>query len=471
MRESRSGLIAGLAVVAGLLAAMAMFINVADYDMAVAAVVALVLVVVSYPVFQRLGRTDDDPLLPRMLIGALVAKLGFSVVRYWVVNTLYGGAGDSLRYDRDGWLFAQAVRHGSLLPSIPSIDTVVASTRNIIKLTGYVYAVIGRSMHGGYFFYAWLAFLGCLIFARGARRAFPELDQRRYLLLVLFWPSLLFWPSSIGKDAVMVFLLGVAFYGASLLLGPRARLVGAVPFVLAIGGMMLVRSHVALMAAAALTVALVFAFVGGDRVPRRGRGRMVRVAALVATVAVAAVASAQTTRFFSEEAGRTTDTKDALELTKERTQEGGSEFEPIVVGNALDIPAATVSVVVRPFPWEVKSGGMALAAVEGAAVALLFALSWRRLRRWPGSAWRRPILIFAVIYVLLFVVGFSAIGNAGILARQRVQMFPMLFLPLAVPVARWWKSEQVTPSAEMDTLSEKQAPTGSIGAMSAAGRR
>lgn len=471
MRESRAGLIAGLAVVAGLLAAMAMFINVADYDMAVAAVVALVLVVASYPVFQWLGRADDDPLLPRILIGALVAKLGFSVVRYWVVNTLYGGAGDSLRYDHDGWLFAQAVRHGSLLPSIPSIDTVEAGTRNIIKLTGYVYAVIGRSMHGGYFFYAWLAFLGCLIFARGARRAFPELDQGRYLVLVLFWPSLLFWPSSIGKDAVMVFLLGVAFYGASLLLAPRARLVGAVPFALAIGGMMLVRSHVALMAAAALTVALVFAFVGGDRVPRRGRGRTVRVAALVATVAVASVASAQTTRFFSEEAGRTTDTKDALELTKERTQEGGSEFEPIVVGNALDLPAAAVSVVVRPFPWEVKSGGMALAAAEGAAAALLFALSWRRLRRWPGSAWRRPILIFAVIYVLLFVVGFSAIGNAGILARQRVQMFPMLFLPLAVPVARWWKSEQVTPSAQMDALSEKEAPTGSIGEMSAAGRR
>jgi len=471
VRESRAGLIAGLAVVAGLLAAMAMFINVADYDMAVAAVVALVLVVASYPVFQWLGRADDDPLLPRILIGALVAKLGFSVVRYWVVNTLYGGAGDSLRYDHDGWLFAQAVRHGSLLPSIPSIDTVEAGTRNIIKLTGYVYAVIGRSMHGGYFFYAWLAFLGCLIFARGARRAFPELDQRRYLLLVLFWPSLLFWPSSIGKDAVMVFLLGVAFYGASLLLGPRARLVGAVPFVAAVGGMMLIRDHVAMMAAVALALALVFAFFGGDRAPRSGRRRVVRIVALAATVVIAAVASSQTARFFGEQTGGATDVKSALELTEERTQQGGSEFDPFIVGNALDLPAAAVSVVARPFPWEVKSGGMALAAAEGAAVALLFVLSWRRLRRWPGSAWRRPILIFAVIYVLLFVVGFSAIGNAGILARQRVQMFPMLFLPLAVPVARWWKPDRVAQSAHLDALSEKEAPTGSIGEMSAAGLR
>lgn len=462
---------AGLIAMAGLLAGMAVFINVASYNVTAAVVVALVLVVVSYPVFQRLGRADDDPGLARILVSALVAKLGFALVRYWVVARLYGGSGDSIRYDHDGWHFADAVRHGSLVPSIPSIDTVEAGTRNIIKLTGYVYSVTGRSIFGGYFFYAWLAFLGCLLFVRGARRAFPELDERRYLLLVLFWPSLLFWPSSIGKDAVMVFLLGVAFYGASLLLGPRARLVGAVPFVLAIGGMMLVRSHVALMAAAALTVALVFAFVGGDRVPRRGRGRMVRVAALVATVAVAAVASAQTTRFFSEEAGRTTDTKDALELTKERTQEGGSEFEPIVVGNALDIPAATVSVVVRPFPWEVKSGGMALAAAEGAAVALLFALSWRRLRRWPGSAWRRPILVFAVIYVLLFVVGFSAIANAGILARQRVQMFPMLFLPLVVPVTQWWNRGDVALSVQANTLSSQAGETGSIGAMSAAGRR
>lgn len=441
MHERRAGLVTGLVVMAAVLLAMAAFINVANYDMTVAVVVAAVLLVVSYPVFQRLARADGDTRLARLFVAALVAKLAFSLVRLLVVSRLYGGAGDSLRYDHDGWIFAQAVRGGSLFPAIPSIDAVVAGTRNVIKLTGYVYAVIGRSIHGGYFCFAGLAFWGCVLFARGARRAFPELDQRRYLLLVLFWPSLLFWPSSIGKDAVMVFLLGVAFYGASLLLGPRARLIGAVPFVAATGGMMLIRSHVALMAAVALGLALVFAFIGGDRMPRRGRGRLVRVAALVAVVAAAAVASSQTARFFGEEAEGASDAESALELTRERTTVGGSEFEPIVVDNLFDLPAATVSVVVRPFPWEISGGGTALSSLEGAAAALLFLLSWRRLRRWPGSAWRRPILVFAAAYVLLFVVGFSAIGNAGILARQRVQMLPLLLLPLAVPTTRWWRAD------------------------------
>lgn len=469
MHESRSEFVAGLAVVGGLLAAMAVLINVASYNVAVAALVALVLVVVSYPVFQWLGRADDDPGLARLLMGALVAKFGFSLVRYWVVTALYGGSSDSLRYSSDGWLFARAVRGGSLFPAIPSIDTVEAGTRNIIKLTGYLFSVTGRSIFAGYFFYSWLAFLGCLLFARGARRAFPELDQRRYLLLVLFWPSLLFWPSSIGKDAVMLFFLGLAFYGASLLLGPRARLVGAVPFVAAAGGMLLVRDHVALMAALALAMALVFAFLGGDRAPRRGRRRVVRVAALVAVVVVASVASTQTARFFGEETGGATDLESALELTKERTQQGGSEIDPIIVGNVLDLPAATVSVVVRPFPWEVNSGGTALSAMEGAAVALAFVLSWRRLRRWPGSAWRRPILVFAAAYVLLFVVGFSAIGNAGILARQRVQMLPLLFLALAVPVTRWWDRAADTVESHdsrSTTLSGSAGTVRSIGAAS-----
>ena len=36
------------------------------------------------------------------------------------------------------------------------------------------------------------------------------MTRRRYALLVLFLPSLLFWPSSIGKEAWMTLALGLA---------------------------------------------------------------------------------------------------------------------------------------------------------------------------------------------------------------------------------------------------------------------
>ncbi|MCB1258394.1 MAG: hypothetical protein KDB26_14885, partial [Microthrixaceae bacterium] len=197
---------------------------------------------------------------------------------------------------------------------------------------------------------------------------------------------------------------------------------------------------VALMAVLAVMVATTFAFVGGEHVEKAAkRGRIVRLIGLITMVLLASTAATQTTRFFSEEAGQTTSTKEALERTVKQTQIGGSKFQPIVVTSPVQIPAAAVSVLFRPFPWEAHGAGTLVSAAEGSALALLFVSSWKRLRRWPMSAWRRAILLYGFVYSLMFVVAFSSIGNAGILARQRSQMLPLLFLALAVPADRWWQ--------------------------------
>lgn len=436
----RSIVIVGLALLSVLLCGAAVFINVGTYDIAIGGLMAVVIVVASMPIFRSLGQIDADSKLPRVLATALCSKLIFSLARYWMVMKLYGGVGDSTSYVNDGWMFAKQVRSGSLVPSIESIDNLVTGTRQITKLTGYLMAITGPSKFAGFFFFSWLAFWGCVLFARGARRAFPQLDHKKYLYLVLFWPSLMFWPSSVGKDAVMVFFLGVVTYGACVLLAPKAKVWGVAPFAVGVFGLLQVRVHVALMAVLAVTVATTFAFIGGEHVEKAAkRGRVVRLVGLVVMVLFASTAATQTTRFFSDEAGQSTSTKEALELTVKRTQQGGSSFQPIVVTNPLQIPAATVSVLFRPFPWEAHSAGTLVSAAEGSALALLFVLSWKRLRRWPGSAWRRAILLYGFVYSLMFVVAFSSIGNAGILARQRSQMLPLLFLALAVPTDRWWQ--------------------------------
>ena len=44
---------------------------------------------------------------------------------------------------------------------------------------------------------------------------------------------------------------------------------------------------------------------------------------------------------------------------------------------------------------------------------------------------RSPIAAYCGAFTLAFVFAFSNVGNAGILARQRVQMFPLLLLLVA----------------------------------------
>ena len=58
---------------------------------------------------------------------------------------------------------------------------------------------------------------------RALKLAVPEADHKRYLLILLFFPSLPYWPASIGKEALMMLALGVVSYGAALLLSDRVR--------------------------------------------------------------------------------------------------------------------------------------------------------------------------------------------------------------------------------------------------------
>ncbi len=70
-------------------------------------------------------------------------------------------------------------------------------------LTGYVYFLIGSSLLGGFFVFSWLGFWGLLLFQRAFATALPDADCAATPCSSCSCPSLLFWPSSIGKEAWM----------------------------------------------------------------------------------------------------------------------------------------------------------------------------------------------------------------------------------------------------------------------------
>jgi hypothetical protein len=56
---------------------------------------------------------------------------------------------------------------------------------------------------------------------------------------------------------------------------------------------------------------------------------------------------------------------------------------------------------------------------------------WRSVRAALTGLRRNSFFLFLLVYVALFVFLFSAIGNFGIIARQRVQLLPFLFMWIA----------------------------------------
>jgi len=88
----------------------------------------------------------------------------------------------------------------------------------------------------------------------------------------------------------------------------------------------------------------------------------------------------------------------------------------------------------RPLPWEARSGvTQMLSAAENILLLGLVLGSWRQIKQLPRALLRLPYVTYAVSYCLAFVFGFAAIGNFGILARQRTQGVILLFVVLCLP--------------------------------------
>jgi hypothetical protein len=94
------------------------------------------------------------------------------------------------------------------------------------------------------------------------------------------------------------------------------------------------------------------------------------------------------------------------------------------------------TVLFRPFPFEVRNAQGLLTGMEGLGLLALCVLGWRRFGRLPGEILRRPYAAFAFVYTFAFVYAFSSIGNFGILARQRSQLLPLLFVVLCVSTSQ-----------------------------------
>jgi hypothetical protein len=360
--------------------------------------------------------TRDRPRPERtVLYGALALKLVASAVRYRVAFDLYGGVADAARYHERGVLLGQSFGDGHFAVDSP---LPLVGTTFIEIVTGILYALVGPTLIGAFVAFACLGFWVEYLFHRAFNIAVPEGATGRYAALVLFFPSLLFWPASVGKDAWMLFSLGLAAYGVAGYMTNRRS--GVPLFALGLAASCMVRPHVGLAVAAAFVVALV--------VGRRPGSRLIGLA--VAAVAMAVVL-AQVQQYFNLDTIDAVAVEQVIDSTREQTSQGGSAFDAPRSRSLAGLPLAVFSVLFRPLPWEAGSMLILAASLEGLVLLALFV----RLRRNVATSVTRgrvqPFVLFALTYSVVFCLAFSSFGNFGILARQRVQLFPFVFVLLA----------------------------------------
>ncbi len=397
---------------------------------------ALLVLVLAIPVtvvaVQAAGDTDRQ-WLPWVILAGWATKLVGSTVRYLVLVDLYEGSGDAVGYHNRGLVYADTWR--SL--QIPDLTVGSAGTTFVSKATALLYAPHEPSLLGGFYLFATIAFFGQVLLYLAYRRALPDRRLGWYAAAVFFLPSLLFWPSSIGKDSLMLFFIGIVAYGTARLLSQyRIR------WVLLIGAGLLgtasIRSHIAALFGVAVAAAVLL-----GRAPEVRAARTRRL--VLMTAAAAGVAVLLTFASASLGVDLSGDDLDPfLADLERRTQQGGSAVEGEAVLSLTALPAGALRVLYRPLINEVVNVQTLVSAAEGTALLVLTLWRLPRIAIEVRQIRRNPYLAFSLTAVAGFVVGFSAVFNLGILARQRIQALPLL---LVVIVAMGWK-EKTPPTSE-----------------------
>ncbi|MGH9262074.1 MAG: hypothetical protein ACRD08_19625, partial [Acidimicrobiales bacterium] len=318
-----------------------------SWDIWAAFVIAPVLFAITIPLLKRGLRSDPDPRIARLVVVAFVAKMLGSLARYALTFNLYEGRADAVGYDGSGGRLAHAFWDGTFAKVMEIEVPEMSGTYFINFVTGLFYIVTGPTMLGGFLIFAWLSFLGLFFFYKALVVGFPEANHRRYALLLFFLPSMLYWPSSLGKDAWICFSLGLASYGIALILRHQSLgyLVAALGLLATAGP----RPHITVLC----LVSLMMAYVLRRKSWRDSTlGPVGKVLGIVVLLGAGVVIVSKAASFFEVDGVSGGSVTQVLDRADTQSGQGGSEFEAVRVKSPTEFPNAVLAVLFRPWPWE-----------------------------------------------------------------------------------------------------------------------
>jgi hypothetical protein len=397
-----------------------------SWDTWAAVAFAPILFAITIPLLKRGLRKDPDPRIGQLVVIAFVAKMLGSLARYALTYGLYERA-DATAYHESGARLAAAFWDGSFA-RVAEIELPELSGTPFVRLvTGLLYIATGPTLLGGFLVFAWLSFLGLFFFYKAVVVGFPTANHRRYAYLVFFLPSMLYWPSSIGKDAWICFGLGLASYGIALITRhqPLGYPVAGLGLLATAGP----RPHITVLC----VVSLMMAYLLRRKSWRESTlGPVGKVLGIVVLMGVGVVIVSKAASFFEVDGVSSTSVTEVLDYTDKQSGQGGSEFEAVRVKSPTEFPNAAV--LFRPWPWEAGSAQALIASAEGTMLLVLGVASVPRLMKLPKYLFQVPYVAYALTYTIMFVIAFSSIGNFGILTRQRTQVLPLVLVLLVLPV-------------------------------------
>jgi hypothetical protein len=379
-------------------------------------------------------RHPDEPWLGTMLMWGVAFKILMIFARYFT----FEGGGDAGVYHKKGVEFVNGVAE--------PIDSI-RKTGFVMWVVQRLYTFIGADQIAGFLAFGLFAFIGSYFWYRATATAVPFVNRRMYCAVVFFLPSIAFWPASIGKEALMQFGIGSAALGTALIF-TRHLVPGLLTAAPGVYLLWAVRPH--LFALVTISAALAY-LVGRPSARKSVDGTptlsLTRALGIILLGAISAFAIGQAMSMLGIENLSVGAIEEELNEQAGRTAQGGSAFrerdaEPKSL-TPLSIPVGAVTVLLRPFVWEVETGMQIIASVEAAFITILVFKRWPSLMTSIARARSTPFLLYCWALTGLYAIAFSSFSNMGLLVRQRSLVLPCFFVLLCVePALAARKSEE-----------------------------
>jgi hypothetical protein len=369
----------------------------------------------------RLARFEGGGNLVKVLTAALLAKFAFAMIRNWLAFGVYGGSADAARYNMTGTFIAESIHSLDFASVAPYLNW---GTNSVELLTGIIYTITGPSIYAGYLVFAFLAFLGSYFFYRAFQVAFPYADGRLFLILIFFFPSLVYWPNGIGKDAIISLFIGLSAFGSARLVRNQEH--GLLLLIVGLAGTAVIRPHIATVFAIALGLAVVVRGVG-----KRSVGPATYIFGLVVVVAIIWFIIPQLAAELGVEELSPLGVAERFMQQQSYSFEGGSAYQVVDITDPFRFPIEVLSLAVRPFPWETHNLQALAQAMEGVLLMVLVLWRIKNIVRAFRASITDIYLRYIIISIIGLLMGFSAIANFGLLVRERAMLLPFILMLLA----------------------------------------
>ncbi len=390
-------------------------------------VVVVVLFVVSQPMVRRIARAEGDPRLVTLAMAALTLHFLGAVAQILVDNHVYHGIADFTGYVHQGAVLAGNFSHFDFTTKGADLHGIIGDG-SVSIVTGVVYTIIGVNELGSFFVFGWFAWLGTLFFYRAFCVTFPEADHRRYALMLFLLPSLLFWASDVSKEALVMFGLGVAACGTARILARQRRGYLLVAVGTAMG--VATRPNEFALLLGSFAVAMFFR--------RRDSRRQLRTTRRLGSFVFMAVILLVTGLLLHKFLRGDSSVSNLLNKTHHNNSGQGAGFGSSNVAYSSDplyYPRDIYTVLFDPLPITAGSFTQLIAGGENTVILVLVLTSLRRLRVAFRAGRERPYVIVCGLYTAGFIYSFAALGNLGLIDRERTLLLPFLLVLLSIPVA------------------------------------